>query len=258
MSALPKEDSRAIPLRYGVLKWMARSPAHAIHALYNPVPDTPYMRLGRLAHAIALGQPIGPVWTGDRRGKAWLEFKEAHCNEDIVTDSECETASAMAAALAAHDEAAELLSGERELPVLFTIGDRECITHPDVYARGQHLTELKTTQDASPERFPWHAIRMGYHGQVMWQAAGLAAAGLPVPDRKAIVAVETRPPFAVCCFVLTPRAEDFGTRTWRLWFERFINCEKSGAWPGYPAGLIDAPEEGAELIGADGEILEVD
>jgi len=249
-------------LRFSVLKEMGRSPAHVKYAMEHERPDTAPMRLGRLAHALALGTPVGPIWTGARRGKEWLSFKAEHEGKDIVTDEEYGTAQAMAASLEAHSEARKLLCGVREHTVLFYYAGRACRTTPDVYT-AEALTELKSTYDANPTRFPYHAMRMGYHAQVAFQKDGLVSSGTITKEQAealqlVIVAVEVKPPYAVAVFYLTPRAEELGRRLYRSWMEQFLVCEASDAWPGYGHGVIDAPEDALELVGADGEALEID
>lgn len=245
------------PLRYSRLKLMGRSPAHCRYALDQDLAgvagwdDTPARRLGRLAHAIFLGQPLPAVFTGARRaGKEWDAFLEANAGREVVKQDEFDQAQAMAASLSANDEARELLTGKYiEHTLYFDIAGRNCRATPDVFEPGKYLTDLKTTSDASPDRFPWQALKLGYHGQLTFYKDAVIAAGLPAPERLAIVAVESKPPHVTNVFQFTERAEDFGRRTWRLWFEQFMNCERSGAWPGYIQGVLDAPDEGIELEG---------
>lgn len=244
------------PLRFSVLRQMARSPAHAKWALEHELRDTPAMRLGRLVHAVFLGESVPTVYYGERRGNAWKDFKEAHAGQDIVTESEFECATAMAVALHSHKEARHLLMGRRERTIFFDFAGRPCRATPD--AVSNTLTELKTTSDASPFRFPFTAMRLAYHAQLTWYKDALKLAGLGNPERLAIVAIETRPPFAVCVFMLTPRAEDFGRRLYRTWIEQFLVCERSDEWPGYVEGILDAPEEGLELVAPDGETFDMD
>ena len=246
------------PLRFSILRKMSQSPAHARHAMQFPDDrDTPQMRFGRLAHACFLGKNVPTVFEGDRRGNKWRDFKEAHEGEDIVTEKEFAQASEMAAALHAHKEARKLLMGAREQTILFEFAGRQCRVTPDAFSVKQ-LADLKTTTDASPRRFPFHAIRMGYHAQMAWTKDGLIAAGHPAPAEMSLVAIETRPPYAVGVYQMTARAEDFGRRLYRSWLEEFLNCERSGHWPGYPEGTLDAPEDSVELIDAFGDVLEVD
>lgn len=246
------------PLRFSVLKRMSQSPAHARYAMTFPDDhDTPQMRFGRLAHACFLGSNVPTVFDGDRRGNKWKNFKLAHEGEDIVTEKEFAQASAMASALHAHKEARSLLMGKREQTILFDFAGRSCRVTPDAFTP-KVATDLKSTGDASPQRFPWHAMRMGYHAQMAWTKDGLIAAGYPAPEELSLVAIEVRPPYAVAVYQLTERAEDFGRRLYRTWLEEFLNCERSGQWPGFPPGTLDAPEDALELVGSDGEVMEVE
>jgi hypothetical protein len=244
------------PLRFSILKQMAKSPAHAKWALDHEAPDTPSMRIGRLAHSVFLGKNVPTVFDGTRRGKEWTSFKEAHEGEDIVTVEEFERAGAMASSLHSHSEARHLLMGQRERTVLFDFAGRPCRATPDVFS-DLHLTELKTTSDASPMRFPFTATRLAYHAQLTWQKDGLKAAGAADPKELSIVAIETKAPYAVAVFRLTERAEDFGRRQYIVWLEEFLNCERSNHWGSYLPGVLDAPNDAVELIGSDGDVMEV-
>lgn len=245
------------PLRFSVLKQMAKSPAHARHAMQHELAPTTAMRFGTLSHSIFLGKGVPVVYEGERRGNAWKEFKAANEGEEIVTSEEFGRASEMAVALHSHKEARNLLLGTREQTILFDFAGRPCRATPDVYAPGAHLTELKTTQDASPERFPYIAARLAYVPQLVFYKDGIGIAGLRLPEALYIVAIETKPPFAVCVFSVTERMEDFARRMYRGWIEQFLVCEQSDTWNGYPMGLLDAPEDALQLIGADGEEIEV-
>lgn len=253
----PVQAPELAPLRFSQLKWMAKSPAHAKWAIDHETPDTPQMRMGRLAHSCFLGSHVPVVYPGDRRGNAWKEFKAAHEGKDIVTEKEFQIASDMAAALHQHKEARRLLMGKREETIHFTISGRLCRATPDAYAGGADLPDLKSTSDASPEKFPWHALRMGYPAQLAFYKDGIIAAGKGNPSRLFIVAIEVKAPHAICVHQLTERAEDLGRRTYRLWLELFLNSERSDDWASYGPGVIEAPENADLLIEADEE-TEVD
>lgn len=246
------------PLRFSTLKQMSRSPAHARHAMTHESAPTSAMRFGTLSHSIFLGKGVPIVYEGERRGNAWKEFKAAHDGEEIVTTEEFGRASEMAVALHSHKEARNLLLGTREQTILFDFAGRLCRATPDVFAPGAYLTELKTTQDASPERFPYIAARLAYPSQLVFYKDGVGLAGLTLPGALYIVAIETKPPFAVCVFSITERMEDYARRLYRGWLEQFLVCEQSDSWPGYPMGQLDAPEDALQLVGADGEAFDVD
>jgi hypothetical protein len=156
-----------------------------------------------------------------------------------------------------HPEASKIIGGRKEQTIFFDFAGNLCRVTPDAFEPGDYLTELKSTFDASPAHFPYHAVRMAYHAQIAMQVDGAKLAGLEPPERLYIVAVESREPYAVAVFGITPRALDFGRRLWRSWMEQFIVCRDSDSWPGYGPGVIDAPEESAELIMPDGDTLEI-
>lgn len=253
------------PLRFSHLKQMSRSPAHAKFALDHPdsMPSTPAMRIGRLIHSIFLGAQAGKgavpvVFDGERRGNAWKDFKAAHPNDEIVTPAEFEQVGLVASALHNHQEARSLLMGQRERTLLFDMLGRACRATPDVLAPHTHLVDLKSCSDASPERFPWSALRLAYHAQLAYYLDAAIVCEQADPDTTvAVVAVEVKPPYAVCVYTMTDRALDFGRRVYRGWLEQFVNCERSNTWPSYPMGVLDAPEGSLSLVGPDGEEIDV-
>lgn len=251
--------SEPLPVRYSYLKLMARSPAHARFAMDQAIAgaddwdDSPARFMGRLAHTVALGRGQelavfpGPV----RRGKEWEKFAEANASKMIVKQAELETAQAMAKSLLCHEEARQYVQGGEYVEHTFQalMGGRLIRFTPDTFEPGAFLFDLKTTTDASPERFPWQALKLGYHGQLAFYLDGVELLGIQPPETVAIAAIESKPPYAVCLYTLTPAAIDFGRRLYRKWFEDFLNCERSGSWPCYGPGVLDAPADTYDLEG---------
>lgn len=225
------------PVRFSSLKHIALSPAHYIYRLENPGSfDTPAMRLGRLAHVLALTPDVDPViFDGSRRGKEWDAFEKAHEGEEVYTASEFDLARAMADAVLIDPVAREAMSDEAariEELVLWTAAGRECQARPDWFTTGRVL-DLKSTTDAHPERFLRHLTRLAYHAQMAWYMDGILEAGLGDPQSAVIVAVESKPPHVVTVFELAPSLILAGRKLHRLWFEQLLNCERADAWPGY-------------------------
>lgn len=250
-------------VRFSLLKYMQRSPAHYREAVLNPTKPTAAMALGTLVHAHVLGSVRDiAVWDGARRGKAWEEFAEANSDREIVTMREVMEAERVALSVRASCEAQELFFSpgvQRERKIAWQIANRWCSGRPDAFGENW-VVDLKTTTDASPAKFQHHAVRMGYAAQLAWYMDGLRAAGIAYPEQAFIVAVETKPPFVVQPYELTPDAIDLGRRTYRLWFERLRVCEDSNEWPGYVQGFapIGAPEGTEEFaISIDGEEVEL-
>lgn len=240
------------PVRWSHLRHIGKSPAHYRHNLLTPFQPTPAMVMGSLVHELVLGggRDKFAAYEGERRaGKEWEAFKAANADATIVKASEWEEASNIADAVRAHPAAVDaLINGQRETPLSWTIAGRECHGTPDVL--GLHLADLKVTNDASPDRFQWHARKMGWLGQLAWYYEAARQTQPILPNRVSIVAVESSAPYVVTVFDLTDEALLLGEKTWRLYFERLRACEETDYWPGYVEGVarLGVPESEDELI----------
>jgi hypothetical protein len=236
------------PVRWSTLREMGRSPLHYAYRAAHPMDATPAMRLGTLVHQLALDQPVtAVVYEGERRGKAWSSFRDEHGTVEIVTEREMHEAEMVAAAIAADPLAAAALRGVRERRLEWRIGDRACAGTPDVVGP-THIAELKTTADASPDKFPWHARRMGYLAQLAWYLSGVATDPSRAPITSlVIVAAETKPPYAVATYELSVAAILAGERQWRACWERLMVCEAADAWPSYSQSRIELDVPGEDL-----------
>ncbi len=212
------------------------------------------------------------TFDGAHRGKAWAAAKEEAAGrlivstEDleaareavelqsrrraagrylapVVTPVEYERAQRCADAVRANGEAVALLNGPTEVPLRWRFLDRDCGGQLDAMPR-RIVSDLKTVTCADPDWFPRHALKMYYHVQLEWYRVGAVENGHPV-DECALVAVETKPPFAVTCFVLTARVLEVARRQLRLWMERLLACESDGSWPEYVQSRVelDLPDE---------------
>jgi hypothetical protein len=240
------------PVHFSNLKAMALSPAHYQARLNAPAAQTPAMRFGQLVHAVILGGAF-EVWPGDRRGKAWELFKDAHPDALIVTCDEYDKARLMSDAVRVHPIASTLIVGHCEKEMSFTLNGRACAGRLDVVnGDGCFWTELKSANCTEPYRFQRAALRMSYHAQMAWYQDMAIANGIPARTGY-IVAVETAPPFAVTVLRLTPRALEEGRKLCRLWLERLIGCEQCHEWPSYTQSIVDFDvAEDVDLI-IDGE-----
>ena len=243
-----------IPVRFSELKQFAKSPAHYLHAIKSgrDFGGSPAYRFGRLVHYLCLGGDFA-VYDGVRRGKAWDAFHAKNVGRDIFTQSELDKARPVADAVLMNSDAVRLLDGEREQEISWTWLGRDCAGRLDVAAPG-HIVDLKTTNDAHPERFQRAAMRYAYHAQLAWYQNGLSFAAGQTNRDCYIIAVESSPPYPVVIHRLTDAALEQGERLLRLWFEQLLNCESSGTWPGYAHGVVDfdVPDFDGSLI-IDGE-----
>lgn len=244
------------PVHITSLKYIARSPAHYLAALENPK-DSPAMRLGRLVHTIVLGGPPSAVWEGERRGKAWQEFKAAHEGAEIVTKSEVENATRIANAVLTSPVARPWLDGQTERAVEWTTLGRKCATHGIDILGKNFIADLKTTTDAHPERFMRAAVRMGYDSQLAWYRDAARHLGHDI-EEGALIAVEVSPPYAVTVLRASPRIIEQGARRARLWLERLLACEAANEWPSYAQDVIEWDVDSEDLsILIDGESIDM-
>lgn len=241
------------PVRWSHLRHMARSPAHYKYNLDTPFQSTPAMVMGSLVHELVLsgGRDKFAVYEGERRaGKEWEAFKASvEPGTTIVKASEWDEAEMIAEAVLHHPAAVEAIdNGQREVGLSWTIAGRECHGTPDVL--GLSLADLKVTNDSSPDRFTWHARKMGWLGQLAWYYEAARQTQPILPNRVSIVAVESSAPYVVTVFDLTDEALLLGEKTWRLYFERLRACEETDYWPGYVEGVarLDVPESEEEFI----------
>jgi hypothetical protein len=206
------------------------------------------------------------VYDGPRRGKAWAWAKadagaraivssaDLELAQDaretqarrraagryevpIVTASEYDEAARCAEVVRASPIARELLDGETECPLRWSVLGRACAGQLDVLGP-RRVVDLKTTTKSEPEWFSRHAMGMAYHAQLDWYAEGARANATRIDDCY-IVAVETRAPYAVTCLRLTEHVLELGARLTRLWMERLLSCEASGEWPQYVQSIVD-------------------
>lgn len=103
---------------------------------------------------------------------------------------------------------------------------------------GLSLFDVKTCQSAGWRKFQYDALDFGYYLEAeMHQRAFRARYGREI--RFIAVAVESKPPYAVACYVLksTHAEEELDTHL-RAW----ASCQRTGKWPGYPEELTELQE----------------
>jgi PDDEXK-like domain of unknown function (DUF3799) len=220
-------------VHWSTLKNIGRSPAHYIEALRSSREQSAAMRFGSAVHSIVLGGGSTiAVWERDRRGNEWKCFEEDNRGKLILTAKEHADVIRAAHAVMSHDGAMRLLTGRREQRIEWTRNGVECAGTPDVVG-AEYITELKTTTNAEPNWFMRHAKQMGYVGQLAWYAHAAKR------TRGAIVAVESKAPFAVTLFIASERIIEEGDKLCTKYLELFKQCEASGLWGAYS----DAPVE---------------
>lgn len=238
-------DYRALDaVNWSSLKHLRESPLKYLHMLNAQDEDTRYLALGRVTHALvfepATFERDYVIYEGgDRRGKDWTAFAEAHAGRTIFKPNEIADAIGMANAVKVHPLIAPYLdSGEFEKPVTWIDSGSglSCKARLDWWNRGKRaLLDLKTSTTIDKFRFGRIAARLGYHCQVAHYYNGLSAQPEQV-DEVMIVAVESSPPYDVAVFVVDDDALYAGQEEVGELLMRLKEHRASGVWPGrYPA-----------------------
>lgn len=218
---------------------MQLSPAHYRAAYTDPRESTPPMNFGTAVHALLLGGARVGIFDGPaRRGKAWEDFEAANADKDaILTAPELARAMRVVEAVRADPVAAPLLEGERERSLEWSAYGIQCAGRIDVVNK-DGLTDLKTCSLAEPFAFTRRGLSSYMHAKMAWYQRGAKENKLPHETLR-LMAVETKPPFAVTVFVLTPRAIEQGDKMVRRWVEKLKNCRASNHWPAYSQCPVD-------------------
>ncbi len=214
------------------------SPLHYRHILQEQEADTTSRLAGRALHTLALEGPDAfaeryAVWEGDRRGKAWTDFRDAHPGE-ILRAVERDLIQAQATAVLRHPEALALLTDSlTESAITWTDPDTGIACKGLVDVRGlAHHADLKGT--GALHLFERLAIRDGYHMQAAWYRRGeRISTGRDVACH--LIAVEAKAPHDVGVFRLSDALLDHADRELTGLLRTLRACLDADRWPGrYP------------------------
>ena len=150
-------------------------------------------------------------------------------------------------AVHAHPEARDLfVKGECETTIVFdvpmpmsSISSVRCKMRIDYVPTGTNIiVDLKTTRCSHPSVFLRDVIKFGYHVQAAFYWYGYQQM-VCASDDYLIIAVEKTAPYPVTIFRMTPELIGAGESVWISGMKKYIDCTKSGRWPGYTDELVD-------------------
>jgi hypothetical protein len=255
IQGLSYDDYAAIEaVRWSLLKVIDRTPLHCHYAEHNPSPDTAAKLLGRAVHCAVLEPdrfndafPVMPDFSGKGSVAERKEWKAALTpGATALSDEDAEQALAMARAIEAHTEAAELLGGAgyNEVVALWNIGALACKARLDRLHFPEKGTgvviEIKTAVDAEARAFGRQAANIGYLKHAAWAQFGLDQVA-PARRRHVFIAVEKEPPYAVAVYWLDQAVIDH-LQPWVIGLaERYHLCAEKNEWPGYESGPLAVP-----------------
>ncbi len=238
-----EQDTTTRRVRNHAIKAMSKSAAHAKHAILTEYEPKLSQRIGLGAHSLLLGGP--PVLlcpTKTRKSKAYDSWRATQPADAIVLSrKEYERAHRVNEAVRADRLASQVLfvpGTSYEVPIEWEQLGRSRRCTPDACTR-DHLVDLKTTRDASPDRFRWDVAKYGYALQLADYRAALEHVNGVRPLRCYIVAVESVPPYAVTVHLLTQGTLERSARQCLDLLGKVIECERTNVWPGYGSQIFD-------------------
>lgn len=198
---------QAMPgINWSTLKELEKSERHYLWRRQHPLEDTARLAFGRLVHTAVLEREHLPndyaAFEGDKRTKAWREFREANAGRTCVSAAEMDAALDMAEAVRSHPLAGRLIANCRA-EVSLTWTDKAtgiaCKARLDALTP-RTIVELKTVTSADPWEFGRVCARLGYHKQLAFQRRGVRAVLKRKHPAVRIIAVEIEPPYDVVVF----------------------------------------------------------
>jgi hypothetical protein len=248
-----------------ILSDVRQSPAHAWHYIKNGRPDTPALKFGRAIDAHIL-EPLrffelfSVCPKCDRRtkeGKALYAHLEAQLRpgQEIITEEDYEKIVQIYNAVI-NSQAMRLIEGGQS-QVVAVWQDKTtgllCKSRYDYYQKDiPMITDLKSTQDASPDGFGYDVFKYSY-----FQQAGFYCMGHEVLTGYdpcfAIFAIEKEEPFVHTSFELGMKTIEAGKNAARKALAKYKQCKDSGVWPMYSDKvlMLDIPVWALEKNGID-------
>ena len=228
------------------LDLISRCPALYKYFKENPPEPTPEMIFGSAYHSYVL-QPklfaekyVAKPEVVDRRSKAgkeaWNEFLLENEGKTILAREDYEQMGEMLEALMGCEQARKLLSGgEAELSVFsekeqgLVLKARPDYVRPDLNA----LIDLKTTRDASFEKFRWSVRNFRYDVQAAFYLDVLNGSGLGDFDLFIFIAQEKKPPYITAIYYASLETVEAGRMKYETDLDTLVECLEKDHWPGY-------------------------
>ena len=252
----PESDYHAHPAisKSGLWKLYTETPFHFRNRLVTP---SKAMDLGSAVHMAVLEPERfetecmrGPE---DRRGNKWKDAAQ-YCDaygKLLVTGPDYDKARYMRDAALTVPTVRALTSGGQQVEHSAYWVDPETgvecrgrldIYHPDLSMGG----DLKTTADASREKWSKSAADYGYHVQEAMYSEGWELAGGGKMDAFVFILIESEFPFATAVYELVPSAVMEGRAVMRKALHQYRDCFAANHWPSYPQEIqqLDIPRWG--------------
>jgi exodeoxyribonuclease VIII len=249
-------------VNFSTMKHISKSPLHYKHASEVPQLPTSAMRIGKAVHCAILEpdkfESDYTFWAESRRGKDWNLFKAENSHKEILTIGELTTVTSMSESVRNHRCSNNLLlGGECEVTVVWTDASTglKCKARIDyIDTEKEILIDLKTTKDASSQKFTRDFFNYQYHAQLAHYRKGVQSV-LGGDFCAMVIAVENTAPFDVVPYKISHDALSKGISTTKEWMTKIKGCTRSDRWRGISDDVLEintpswmADEEQTELI----------
>lgn len=217
-------------LSYSSIKQFARSANHYLQYINREQEATPAMIKGSAFHVLTLEPDkfleqyaIAPKV--DRRTKAgketWQAFSEQNQNKEIVTEQDYNDIVAMSGSFYGYEHSRTIITEDVEVFLEGEIQGLPFRGYADIIG-DDYVADLKSCQDASPEKFARDAYNMNYHLQAAIYCE------LTGKDRYYMIAVESSAPFNIAVYEMEFQMITAGRKLLYELIEKFKN------WDGMP------------------------
>jgi hypothetical protein len=180
----------------------------------------------------------------NRNTNKWKDFVQANVGRIAIQPDQYEQAMRQADSVRSLPEVREALELGIAEPSAFWIDPEtgaECRCRPDwVHFCGDAsavLFDVKTYSNASPAEFRRQIARKRYHVQDAFYSDGWATAARVEVLGFVFVAVEDEWPYAANAVMLSEESKELGRHTYYRNLMTYMECLKSGEWPGYSKGI---------------------
>lgn len=226
------------PLSYSSLKHFARSPIHFVQHRLAEIERRPELIFGGMFHCLLL-QPekfdeyfaiMPDVNLRTKEGKAIMaEFEVANLGKQLVTQSDYNNAKIMAEAIKDNPVASKYLSGCEEFEKRLEWTDKKTDLKQIAYLDGigaighdNYVLEIKTTTDATPDKFQRDAFNYMYYLQAAMYVQALSRYRLF--PRLVYIVIEKAAPFGISVFTVDDDFINYGKQMHRKLLDHFRYC----------------------------------
>lgn len=227
--------------------------------LHHPKPSNKVMDTGTVAHScvledekledIAVKQPDDIKVRNTSKPNAknptkWEIFRDSHPNKIILTGKDWENVKGMIESVKKHPRYEELLTGGVPEQSFFWNNSefgflQKC--RPDYLPGNGIITSLKTTATAHPWRFGKIAGDKRYHWSACLELAGVSICTGALHDKYYHFVVEQEQPHQTVVYEHYGSDIDAGQQQLEILYQKYAQCLKTDAWPGYPDGQLHLP-----------------